>query len=949
MLKHNHFPRGAVVLLVLCSRLWAEAVLRIDGRLYRNVIATAFDRPFQTSADLRHYLSNTKGIIRTSSGPVLFSYPGIVGLRLDGREQEATSVGANCVRAVLREGTYEVEILAVPGCFSSGPPVGVTEPAANVRRAGEFRAKAKDLKPGDTLIVRNGLHVDWGEITISGNGTEQAPILIRPQTPGGAVFTGHTDIALLGTHIVFRGFLFEHAGLRSVLRATEAKYIRVTQCQFISCGNANWAFLHILRIGPDCHESRVDHCYFSLNKGISLGLRVLRGHDSPLDNRFDHNIWRDIYQYWSNGQENIQLGGGTPAGGGEYALRGTVEYCLFDNTWGDNEIISDKSAANVIRYNTAAHCARAAFCLRAMSRTRFEGNVVADGTAGMFVYGAQHQIRNNLFLDLYECAISLYPGARKRGIRSVAKEILITENTFVNCARGIDAVGTNSTDIHPVKDIEIRGSRFCGAWQSAIDVARGESMEVGNNSMVPSAGKAAAMPREDMPEVPPAPLLMPSLYKRRLAFSMAPEDGETGLTLTDDSRAAPQVLPDGFVLEWEFAPASWTATGTLSFCQQEDGRAYTLSWGGLTDDGFEHGTVDLRKTGHPGILVQGPDSVYSKKLWRGKRAKKVDPEKTPLKLRAFTLIKRGGQIILLNDRPGWFRRTLAVPILLWEDRGLRAGAPLKGGRLRIVQGGSGTWRNIRVWEYGFTGPQAPPAPRAFSASTAAGGVKLTWEHGAVGRTNLSYELYRAEDPGFAPYAKTRLINTIRTTAASDFEIVPGTTYTYKLRARNAAGLVSEPVAATVAAAAPGPGHQYLRATAPQSTTGPVEIRDDAVTASSYLEFSHTSGVALDGVPLDVEAVYSFTISTEDEYSIWALCVGYEYGPDSYYVALDGSEPTSFSTRWIRGKHDAWSWACMLRKDLSAGEHTLYLRPREGGIKFRGFLITNDGEFSPIAP
>ena len=129
------------------------------------------------------------------------------------------------------------------------------------------------------------------------------------------------------------------------------------------------------------------------------------------DNRFDHNYFKDIERLSSNGQEPIQLGQDQTAYG-TVSLRTIVEYNLFENASGDSEIISNKSADNIIRCNTMRD-SKAGICLRGGQNVLVEGNYCLR-TRGIRVYGHGHTIINN-YLEETEGGIFLDAGQYRAG------------------------------------------------------------------------------------------------------------------------------------------------------------------------------------------------------------------------------------------------------------------------------------------------------------------------------------------------------------------------------------------------------------------------------------------------------------------------------------------------------------------------------------------------------
>lgn len=406
---------------------------QVDAPL-RDVLASAFLYPFLTDAEMLERTSDTEARIATDGGAVHFRYPGIAGVQADGRNLPGRRLGGDLWVGELPAGTHAVTLVV----GEAGPPaVRVPQPGA-VATAAEFRTRAEQLQPGDELVVADGIYSDW-RVRVEAQGTAETPILIRPETPGGVTFRRNSFIRIEGQHIVLKGFRFDHCGPNVAVHLVNASDCRVTQCQFFSCGNPISTFGHILRVDSASHRNRVDHCYFTGSKSMSLAQRISVQTEVGTHNQFDRNIFRDIYRYWVNGQENIQIGQNQRGASGAAESFVTVEYNLFDHAWGDGEIFSNKSSRNRYRYNLASHCQRSSFTLRGGDHVLFEGNVMVNNGDGVRVMGGHHTIVNNFIADMPGFGLSFETG-HEDGESNVASEgSLIAHNTIVDCLSG--AVG----------------------------------------------------------------------------------------------------------------------------------------------------------------------------------------------------------------------------------------------------------------------------------------------------------------------------------------------------------------------------------------------------------------------------------------------------------------------------------------------------------------------------
>ncbi len=77
-----------------------------------------------------------------------------------------------------------------------------------VHTAGEVSRLSGKLAPGDQLVLAaDGVWKD-ARFTFQGEGTEAAPILIRPEVEGAAVFSGAAGVTFHGSHLIITGLEF---------------------------------------------------------------------------------------------------------------------------------------------------------------------------------------------------------------------------------------------------------------------------------------------------------------------------------------------------------------------------------------------------------------------------------------------------------------------------------------------------------------------------------------------------------------------------------------------------------------------------------------------------------------------------------------------------------------------------------------------------------------------
>lgn len=930
------------------------------------MLATTFSHPFLTDIDVVAYRRDNCAIVRGPGGPALFRYQGIAAVTVNGKPVPSRRIRPDLVQADLPAGEQEVEIAS----SGAGLPAGKLGDEPAVATPEEFKERVAKLKPGEEVVVRDGIYTQW-KLDVSLEGTEVRPVVIRPQTPGGVVFRRDCRLTLRGRHWTFRGFRFEQCSAYTALGVL-ASDCRITQCHFAHCGTPLSTFAHIVEIGMGSHRNQVDHCYFTGSKSMSLAQAIKAVDGVGQNNRFDHNLFRDIYRYWINGQENIQIGQNQRDPTGKARPECLVEYNTFDHAWGDGEIVSSKSTGNVIRHNVAAHCRRSAFTLRGGDQTRFEGNAMVNNGDGVRVMGRRHTLAGNLILNQAGWGIYLETGSQD-GQNMVATEGTVVEhNTIAKCRAGaIGAMpvseerphlptGNQFTDNLLLSDASVLGDptrlpdskvRRNLFW---IPGRPSQAAPIGEDAVVadprlqggglsvrpapdgPARGVGAPALDAGLPPLPPRPLLDLALFKGGALYAQqarCPLDGwrdadkaaEDALSLDDGNSAALGVpLPENFVLEWEYRPAEFAAAGSLCFGD------YRLTWGGVLGDGKPSGIIELWKGGD--VVADGTDALLPSQQFRYKGGGmnfKADSRTTPgpaLWYR-FGLLKRGGRLIVLLT--GARAEYGPLPVIVWEDRAAAA----QGGAFRIEQRGSGFWRGFALHACDYAGDAPPPAPEKLTAvASGAGRVALRWQ---AGRPGLTFEVYRGMEPGFAP-EESRLVAAGARDRFYDFGVAPGTRYFYQVRAVNVLGLVS-PFAKAEAVTGQS-GRLYQVVAANQTTLSAPFVLENEPGGPPFIWAP--PGTARDPAP-GSGAEFGFSVDTAGVFAMWGLVRAPDGASDSFHYSIDGAK----SAIWYTGVHPGFEWSQIGgRVSLEKGEHRLLIQHREPGAALAAVLVTDDLDF-----
>lgn len=359
-----------------------------------------------------------------------------------------------------------------------GIPAGASAREFRVSNAAEITAAMKTARPGDQLLMTDGVWKD-AVLLFDGKGAPGQPITLRAQTPGKVILTGASRLNIGGSDLVVEGLFFRDVtttGHVVAFRAgpgREATRCRLTQCALIDCNPADlkadskWISLY----GA---ENRVDHCYLAGKKNAGTTLVVWVG-SQPNRHRIDHNHFGPRPPLGANGGETIRVGTSDVSMRNSHTL---VEENLFDRCDGEIEIISSKSCENTYRANTFVACS-GALTLRHGNRCTVEGNFFlgrgAKGAGGVRVVGEDHRILNNYFEGLTgeggRAALSLMNGIPNSPLSGYyqVKRALVAFNTFVACRSSVVLGLTGKDAVLPPQECTFANNILVGETAPLVE------------------------------------------------------------------------------------------------------------------------------------------------------------------------------------------------------------------------------------------------------------------------------------------------------------------------------------------------------------------------------------------------------------------------------------------------------------------------------------------------
>jgi len=271
-----------------------------------------------------------------------------------------------------------------------------------VKTQEEYADAAASLEPGDTIVLANGRWENF-EVLLTGEGTEDAPIRLRGETPGEVILTGQSNLRLGGKYLEVSGLVFKdgYTPTKEVISFRENKSnlaynSRVTE---VVIDNYNQPERYevdfwVMMYGKN---NRFDHNHLvgKRNKGVTMAVRMDADESRENFHRIDHNYFGPRPILGSNGGETLRIGTSHHS---RKNSNTTVENNYFDRCDGELEIISSKSGQNKILNNTFLE-SRGTLTMRHGNETLVEGNVFfgndVDHTGGIRVINAGQTVRNN--------------------------------------------------------------------------------------------------------------------------------------------------------------------------------------------------------------------------------------------------------------------------------------------------------------------------------------------------------------------------------------------------------------------------------------------------------------------------------------------------------------------------------------------------------------------------
>lgn len=379
--------------------------------------------------------------------------------------------------------------------------------AQTVNNNTELQAALTSASAGTTITLANGT---WTNIyfSINKNATAANPIKIVAQTAGQVFFEGSSHVSLGGAYIIFEGVVFRNPSnivdngstLEPVIEFRSSSNTSCTNCTVRNVkidsyngttAQVNDVFKWIILYGQ---YNEVSYSSFVGKYGIGSIINDNRDVVQVNYNKIHHNYFANrtfvgTYVDENNDQDAIRIGNSTTSLSNSYT---EVYNNLFENFFGEIEIISNKSCFNKYYNNTFRNYSGSLTLRHGNNCDVYNNYFFANNnqfSGGIRVIGENHKVYNNYIEGVNSTKSSAAGGGTSDNLGGInimkgkstsvggsdlsgyyqVKNATILNNTFVNCDYGI-RIGGGSQTLAPL-DLVVANNIFLmnSSTKKAVD------------------------------------------------------------------------------------------------------------------------------------------------------------------------------------------------------------------------------------------------------------------------------------------------------------------------------------------------------------------------------------------------------------------------------------------------------------------------------------------------
>ncbi len=353
------------------------------------------------------------------------------------------------------------------------------------------------LNPGDTVILQNGNWKDQ-QLVLKASGKEGQPIILKAETPGKVLLTGHSGLRIDGAWLEVSGLSFVKGySLKEdvIVFSKTSAHCRLTQTSITGYNppdrktDYKWVSLYGTR-------NKVDHCAFTgkTHQGTTL---VVWLSGTPNYHEITNNYFGPRPSLGNNGGETIRIGTSDWSMHDSYT---TVTRNVFDRCDGEIEVISIKSGHNTIKENLFYEC-DGTLTFRHGNFNTVTGNYFIGNqkpnTGGIRVIGEQHTVNNNYLYGLTGTGLRASIAVMNAVIHPKlneywqVKQAMIDSNIIIGCKEAFAlGAGKNETRVVPPENVTLQNNFVLNPGR----LITGASEQQGLNMLHNKVGGAATAP-----------------------------------------------------------------------------------------------------------------------------------------------------------------------------------------------------------------------------------------------------------------------------------------------------------------------------------------------------------------------------------------------------------------------------------------------------------------------
>ncbi|NQV40816.1 MAG: alginate lyase [Candidatus Marinimicrobia bacterium] len=355
--------------------------------------------------------------------------------------------------------------------FSCSPETGTALLVSNIA---ELNDAIEQVQPGDIIVMENGVWENV-EIQFEAQGTKEAPITLRAETPGEVTIEGQSSLELAGEYLIVDGLYFKngYTPSNSVIEFRIDSDRIANHSSVVNC--VIDGFTQKNRITTDHwvefwgRHNSLESCSILGKANDGPTVRVnLKGNENIRNyHRIANNYFGPRPRKGGPHGETLQIGDSGTSMAPSYVL---VENNLFDRCNGEVEVISSKTNFNEFRNNIFYHCEGSLvmrhgnYCI--IDGNYFIGSEDSDFNGGVRIINTGHWVTNNYFYRIsgieFRSPLAIMNGIPKSPLNryNQVTDVVVAYNTWIDCKAPWQlGVGANMDMKDVLPKSEIRSAR----------------------------------------------------------------------------------------------------------------------------------------------------------------------------------------------------------------------------------------------------------------------------------------------------------------------------------------------------------------------------------------------------------------------------------------------------------------------------------------------------------